>query len=351
MDFRIAINGFGRIGRSVLRAILQRSDTSMLQIAAINEPADPEAIALLTRYDSNHGTLGEAVGLAPDGLRVGEQTIRLLPGVEPQDAPWAEQRIDMVMECSGQPGTRALAEAHRRAGAGRVLYSQPASPEVDMTVIPGFNHERFEADHRILSAGSCTSNCLIPLLDVLGSAFGIRRGAVTTIHSAMNDQPVSDTLSGERLRLNRAALNAVTPVNTELARGIGRLMPELDGRFECLHLRVPTSMVSSMDLTLEVDCDTHIASILECLNEAANGQYRGILGTCADPVSSLDFAHDPRSLIVDLTQLRVIDNQLIKLICWFDNEWGFANRMIDIALQAAGFPPANRPRSRIALVH
>ncbi|MEX0430656.1 type I glyceraldehyde-3-phosphate dehydrogenase [Spiribacter insolitus] len=351
MAFRIAINGFGRIGRSVLRAMQQRQDATGLEIAAINEPADPESIALLTRYDSNHGTLSENVTLIPEGIRVGEQRIKLLPGVDAADAPWAAYDIDVVMDCSGQPGTRALAEAHLSAGAGRVIYSQPASADVDMTVIPGFNHHKLQAEHRILSAGSCTSNCIIPVLDVLGSAFGIRRGTVTTIHSAMNDQPISDTLSGDRLRLNRAALNAVTPVNTALDRGIARLMPEMDGRFECLHLRVPTSMVSALDLTLELDCGARPAEVLGCLNDAANGQYRGILGACPDPVSSLDFAHDPRSVIVDLTQLRVIDNQLIKLVCWFDNEWAFANRMIDIALRTAGFPSLEQRRGPMTAVH
>lgn len=351
MAYRIAINGFGRIGRSVLRAMQQRRDAAGLEIAAINEPADPESIALLTRYDSNHGTLAEQVTLSPDGMRVGNQSITLLPGVEPADAPWSGLGIDMVMDCSGQPGTRALAGAHLSAGAGRLLYSQPASADVDMTVIPGFNHRDLRSGHRILSAGSCTSNCIIPVLDILGSAFGIRRGTVTIIHSAMNDQPVSDTLSGDRLRLNRAALNAVTPVNTALDRGIARLMPALDGRFQSLHLRVPTSMVSTLDLTLEVEGEASAANVLECLNTAVNGQYQGIVGACADPVSSLDFAHDPRSGIVDLTQLRVIDDQLIKLICWFDNEWAFANRMIDIALQTAGLQTMNRHHDSLTVVH
>ena len=351
MAFRIAINGFGRIGRSILRAMQQREDSSMLEIAAVNEPANPEAIALLARYDSNHGTFTGNVELLPGGLRVGEQTIRLLPGVAAADAPWREQQIDLVMDCSGQPGTRALADAHLTAGAGRVLFSQPAASDVDMTVIPGFNHDNLKPDHRILSAGSCTSNCIIPVLDVLGSAFGIRHGTVTTIHSAMNDQPVSDTLDGDQLRLNRAALNAVMPVDTALARGITRLMPDLEGRFECLHLRVPTSMVSAMDLTLEVDSTATAAEVLGCLNNAANGHYLRILGTCPDPVSSLDFAHDPRSVIVDLTQLRVIDNRVIKLLCWFDNEWAFANRMIDIALQTAGFERLNARRGGMTMVH
>ena len=351
MAYRIAINGFGRVGRTVLRAMLQRQDAGALEIVAINEPADAESIALLTRYDSNHGTLAEDVSLMPDGMRIGSRPVRLLPGVKPVDAPWSELRIDMVMDCSGQPGTRALAREHLDAGAGRVLYSQPASADVDMTVIPGFNHRNLRPRHRILSAGSCTSNCIIPVLDTLGTAFGISRGTVTTIHSAMNDQPVSDTLSGDRLRLNRAALNAVTPVNTALDRGIARLMPDLEGRFECLHLRVPTTMVSALDLTLELSGRASAADVLECLNSAAHGRYRDILGVCADPVSSLDFAHDPRSAIVDLTQLRVIDDQLIKLICWFDNEWGFANRMIDIALQTAGQQTGDRHKDRLTLVH
>ena len=351
MAFRIAINGYGRIGRSVLRALHRRSAAAQVEIVAINEPADPESIALLTRYDSNHGTLDERVELTPAGLRVGEKPIALLPGIEPPDTPWAEKRIDLVMDCTGEPGTRARATAHLEAGAGRVLYSQPASADVDLTVIHGFNHRALKPAHRIVAAGSCTSNCIIPVLDVLTKAFGIERGAVTTIHSAMNDQPVSDTLRGDHLRLNRAALNAVTPVNTALERGIARLMPALEGCFECLHLRVPTSMVSAMDLSLEMSRDVTRAEVLACLNDAVNGRYAGILGACADPVSSLDFAHDPRSAIVDLTQLRVVDGRLLKLVCWFDNEWAFAERMIDIALQMAGFEsPGPRPPG-LTLVH
>ncbi len=351
MSLRIAINGYGRIGRSILRLLLERDDTDQLELIAINEPASAEAIALLTRYDSQHGRLPARLQVEENWLSINGSRIRLYPGLAPEELPWARDKIDLVLDCSGQPGSREAATRHLQAGAGKVLYSQPASSDVDITLIPGFNHADLREDHRIISAGSCTTNCLIPVLDCLQSAFGIERGAVTTIHSAMNDQPVSDTLKGDELRLNRGALNAIQPVDTALARGVERLMPTLGPNLECLHLRVPTTAVSAMDISLQAAGPVSAASVADCLYEAARHCYAGILDVCEDPVSSVDFAHDPHSVVVDLTQLRVADNRLIKLLCWFDNEWGFANRMIDIARMLSGSPPATTTHQNRAHLH
>lgn len=332
---RLAIHGYGRIGRSILRALLARDDTRQLTLVAINEPASAEAIALLTRYDSQHGRLHQSLEIGEDWIAIDGQRIQLYPGLPPEQLPWADLGVDLVLDCSGQPGSRHAANQHLQAGAGKLLYSQPASSDVDLTLIPGFNQSALSTEHRILSAGSCTTNCLIPILDCLDSGFGIERGTVTTIHSAMNDQPVSDTLKGDELRLTRGALNAMQPVDTALARGVERLLPTIGRHLECLHLRVPTAAVSAMDISIQCRQDVSISMVAECLFEATQNSYAGIMDICEDPVSSVDFAHDPHSVVVDLTQLRVADQRMIKLLCWFDNEWGFANRMIDIARQIA----------------
>ncbi len=339
MSLRIAINGYGRIGRSILRALLARDDTDQLAVVAINEPASAEAIALLTQYDSQHGRLRIPIEVGEDWIAIDGNRIQLYPGLPADQLPWGDHGIDLVLDCSGQPGSREAATQHLQAGAGKLLYSQPASSDVDLTLIPGFNQMALQPEHRILSAGSCTTNCLIPVLDCLDSAFGIDRGVVTTIHSAMNDQPVSDTLKGDELRLTRAALNAMQPVDTALARGVERLLPTIGKQLECLHLRVPTAAVSAMDISIQTRNNVSVSAVAECLFEAARHCYAGILDVCEDPVSSIDFAHDPHSVVVDLTQLRVADQRMIKLLCWFDNEWGFANRMIDIARLLAGESP------------
>lgn len=340
MGARVAINGYGRIGRSILRALHERNDTGALTLAAINEPADPDAIALLTRYDSTHGRLGRPVTLSADHLHVDNHPIRLLPGLDPAECPWQDLEIDLVLECSGLPADRAAGKAHLAAGANRILFSQPATPDLDITAIHGFNHGEIRPSHRILSAGSCTTNCLLPVLDIIQTAFGLRHGTASTLHAAMNDQPVTDTLNSNSLRLTRAALNGMVPVDTALAKGIARLKPELEGHIACTHLRLPTTAVSAMDITLITEQSITESGVIDALREAAEGPWAGIMGVCEDPVSSVDFAHDPLSGVIDLTQVRVADGQVVKLLCWFDNEWGFANRMVDLALQIAARPLA-----------
>lgn len=340
MAQRIAINGYGRIGQCVLRALVERAAPE-LEVVAINELSDLDTIAYLTRYDTTHGRFPGQVSAAHGRLVINDRPIRVLSESDPSRLPWQALGIDLVLECSGSFRDRATAERHLAAGAGRLLFSQPAESDVDATIVCGINDEQLRAEQRILSAASCTTNCLVPVLTVLDEALGIEHGVTTTIHSAMNDQPVIDAYHQTDLRLTRSAMHSIVPVDTGLARGINRLMPHLAGRFECLHMRVPTINVSAMDLSLCVRRDTSAAQVNALLRHASQERLAGLLGYTEEPMASVDFNHDPRSGIVDATQTRVAGHRLIKLLCWFDNEWGFANRMLDVARRVAAMPPAN----------
>jgi D-erythrose 4-phosphate dehydrogenase len=346
MAQRIAINGYGRIGQCVLRALLERQSNRAgepaLEVVAINELSDLDTIAYLTRYDTTHGRFPGHVATAEGRLIVDGQPIEILTETEPSHLPWGELGIDLVLECSGSFKDRATAERHLDAGAGRLLFSQPAESDVDATIVCGINDDELRSGHRIVSAASCTTNCLVPVLTVLDEALGIEHGVTTTIHSAMNDQPVIDAYHQTDLRLTRSAMHSIVPVDTSLARGINRLMPHLAGRFECLHVRVPTINVSAMDMAICVRRDTLVAEVNALLREACEGPLAGLLGYTEEPMASVDFNHDPRSGIVDATQTRVAGERLIKLLCWFDNEWGFANRMLDVAQRLAALPAVSR---------
>ncbi|QFU00300.1 D-erythrose-4-phosphate dehydrogenase [Halomonas sp. THAF5a] len=345
MALRIAINGYGRIGQCVLRALIEgeaaRHDGPALEVVAINELSDLATIAYLTRYDTTHGRFPGGVEVEGDRLVIDGRPIRVLCEPDPARLPWGELGIDLVLECSGSFKDRATAEAHLAAGAGRLLFSQPAESDVDATIVTGVNDADLTAACRIVSAASCTTNCLVPVLTVLDEALGIEHGVTTTIHSAMNDQPVIDAYHQTDLRLTRSAMHSIVPVDTGLARGINRLMPHLAGRFECLHVRVPTINVSTMDLSISVRRDTSAEAVNALLREASRGRLSGLLGYTEEPVASVDFNHDPRSGIVDATQTRVAGGHLIKLLCWFDNEWGFASRMLDVTRRLARLPPAS----------
>ncbi|QTF92096.1 glyceraldehyde 3-phosphate dehydrogenase NAD-binding domain-containing protein [Halomonas sp. BM-2019] len=355
MAHRIAINGYGRIGQCVLRALFeaqraeqQRAEPQQneqagrpgpaLELVAINELSDLDTIAYLTRYDTTHGRFPGSVEVAGESLVIDGHPIRVLSEPDPARLPWGELGIDLVLECSGSFKDRITAERHLAAGAGRLLFSQPAESDVDATIVTGINDHSLAPSHRIVSAASCTTNCLVPVLTVLDEALGVEHGVTTTIHSAMNDQPVIDAYHHTDLRLTRSAMHSIVPVDTGLARGINRLMPHLAGRFECLHVRVPTINVSAMDLAITVRRDTNAAEVNALLAEASRGRLTGLLGYTEEPVASVDFNHDPRSGIVDATQTRVAGGRLIKLMCWFDNEWGFASRMLDVGRRLAAMP-------------
>ena len=328
---RIAINGYGRIGQSVLRALYSNQQYSNLQIVAINELTDLDTLTYLTRYDTTHGRFPVPVKNDGQHLLVNGDPICTLNEPVAERLPWQELDIDLLLECTGTFTDRASAERHLASGAKRLLFSQPADEGIDATIVHGFNSEDLLPEHRIVSSASCTTNCVVPVLNLLDKKFGVENGVTTTIHSAMNDQPIIDSYHHTDLRLTRSAMQSVVPVETSLPQGIARFLPQLEGRIESLHLRVPTSNVSLMDLSLNVRQATNIEAVNSIFREAAAGPLQGLLGYTEEPHASIDFNTDPRSAILDGTQTRVSAERLVKLMVWFDNEWGYANRMLDVA--------------------
>jgi erythrose-4-phosphate dehydrogenase len=337
---KLAINGYGRIGRSVLRALYERDYRDHLQVVAINELADAVTVAHLTRYDSTHGRFPGEVALETGQLRVNGEAIRLLRQQAIGALPWSELGVDLVMECTGTFTERSLAEQHIAQGAKRVLFSQPARSDVDATIVYGVNHQELQSDHRVVSNASCTTNGIVPVIRALDEAFGIESGTITTIHSAMNDQPVLDAYHHTDLRKTRAAGQSIIPVDTELARGIERILPHMEGRFTAQALRVPTLNVSAMDLTVLVSQQVDEARVNAALAAAAAQGYCGVLGYTNEPLASCDFNHDTRSSIIDASQTRVSGGRLVKVLTWFDNEWAYANRMLDVARHWCGLVDA-----------
>ncbi len=302
-----------------------------MQVVAINELADANTVLHLTRYDSTHGRFPGTLHGNERELLIGEQSIRLLRSAAINGLPWAELGIDMVLECTGAFTDRATAEQHLQQGASKVLFSQPAQADVDATVVYGINEGDLRASHRVVSAGSCTTNGIVPVIQALTDAVGIESGTITTIHSAMNDQPVLDAYHHTDLRKTRAASQSIIPVDTGLARGVERVLPAMKGRFSAQALRVPTLNVSAMDLTIQTRTDTDVATINHALNEAARTRFSGVLGYTEELLASCDFNHDLRSSIIDASQTRVSGARLVKVLTWFDNEWAYANRMLDVA--------------------
>lgn len=328
---RLAINGYGRIGRSVLRALQESPLAAHMQVVAINELADAGTVLHLTRYDSTHGRFpGELQG-DETRLLVAGQAIKLLRSADIGSLPWADLGVDLVLECTGAFTDRATAEQHLIRGAGKVLFSQPAQSDVDATVVFGINEDQLRAEHRVVSAGSCTTNGIVPVIRALADSVGIESGTITTIHSAMNDQPVLDAYHHTDLRKTRAASQSIIPVDTGLARGVERVLPEMKGKFSAQALRVPTLNVSAMDLTVQTSDATSVDEVNRALYEAAQSRFLGVLGYTEEPLASCDFNHDLRSSIIDASQTRVSGSRLVKVLTWFDNEWAYANRMLDVA--------------------
>ena len=340
MSLKVAINGFGRIGRCVLRSIYERNLQNDIEIVAINELADCETISYMLRYDSTHGRFPFDVSVQNDVMTITDgqdiaRDIQILHEADIQDLPWQNLNADVVLECTGQFKNQAELQPHLQQGAKKVLLSQPGESDVDFTLIAGVNQNQLLAEHKVVSVGSCSTNCVLPVMQILDEQFGIESGVSTTIHSAMNDQPVIDAYSSD-LRRTRAAVASIIPVDTALPKGIARIMPHLDGCIESLHLRVPTLNVSAMDLTLQLKKAVTAQKINELLKQHSQNQLKGLIGFSNEPHASVDFNHDARSGIVDATQTRVSGERLLKLLIWFDNEWGFANRMVD-ALQQDAF--------------
>lgn len=325
---KLAINGYGRIGRSVLRALYEGAHKSQLKIVAINEPADLATVAHLTKYDTTHGRFPGSVQLDGEALIVNGDRIAVSHSTELMDLPWREHNVDVVLECFGGYTTPAELSGHLMAGAKKVLLSQPGAADIP-AVVYGINHTRLQGYETIVSAASCTTNCVVPVIKVLDDVFGIEHGIITTIHSAMNDQPVLDAYHHTDLRKTRAAFQSIIPVDTGLAAGISRILPELGARFASHALRVPTINVSAMQLAVSLRKPASVAEVNAALAQAAAGELAGVLGYTDEPLASCDFNHDARSGIVDASQTRVAGN-LINVLTWFDNEWGYANRMLDV---------------------
>tara|TARA_R110001592_G_scaffold314563_3_gene590225 strand:+ start:1989 stop:3089 length:1101 start_codon:yes stop_codon:yes gene_type:complete len=330
MSVNIAINGFGRIGRSVARALYENADNQYLKLVAINELAEPKGIAHLLKYDTTHGRFPFSVELADNQLVIAGDVIQLSHEKSLEDMPWKKHNIDIVLDCTGKFANQHDGNIHLSQGASKVLYSYPGEQDVDATIIYGINHQQLSEKDKIVSNGSCTTNCVVPVIKVIDEAFGVESGSITTIHSSMHDQQVIDAYDPD-LRLSRAASQSIIPVDTKLAAGIERILPKFAGRFEAIAVRVPTINVTAMDLSLTLSTDVDINAINQAIIRAQNNGLQGILGYTEEPLVSVDFNHDPHSCIVDGNQTRVSHKRLVKMLVWCDNEWGFANRMIDTA--------------------
>jgi len=332
MTIRIAINGFGRIGRSIVRALYESNKTHLFSLVSINELASPEGIAHLLKYDSTHGRFPFNVSQKDNKLIINNDEISLTHIENLSSLPWHEQVIDIVLDCTGHYGSQKEGLEHIKQGANKVLFSHPGSQDVDATIIYGINHQTLKLNDRIVSNGSCTTNCVIPVIKVIDDAFGVESGTITTIHSSMHDQQVIDAYHKD-LRRSRAASQSIIPVDTKLATGIERILPKFKGRFEAIAVRVPTLNVTAMDLSLTVNSDASINDINQAI-QSATKEYDllGVLDYTEEPLVSVDFNHDSHSCIVDGNQTRVSHKRLIKMLIWCDNEWGFANRMLDTAM-------------------
>ena len=333
----VGINGLGRIGRLLARRLNERDDARRaLELVMCNEVADVETVVHLLKYDSTHGRFSYPVAFEKGGLRIADRFTHLSHETEPSNVHWGDRGVDVVIDCTGAEFSRASASAHLGRGVGRVLLSQPASVDVDSTIIWGLNHSLLAPNMSVISAGSCTSNALMPVLSVIDRAFGINAGIVTTIHSAMNDQPVIDAYHHTDLRKTRAAFNSVIPVETGLAQGVERFFPHLSDKISARALRVPTLNVSSLDVVLSVDKSTSAHEVNAAISESLD-DFDGVLAVNSEPLASCDFLGAEASSIVDTTQTQVSNGHLIKLMIWFDNEWAFVNRMVDIVLRLSDF--------------
>jgi len=331
MATRIGINGFGRIGRCVLRAGWKNPN---LEFVGINDLTDAATLAHLLKYDSVHGTFNAKVKAADDAIVVGNKKIRVMSVRDPADLPWKKLRADVVFECTGLFREKAKAEAHRKAGAKKVIISAPAKGE-DLTVVMGVNDDKYDPKkHHILSNASCTTNCLAPVAKVLNDTFGVEKGLMTTIHSYTNDQRILD-LPHKDLRRARAAAESMIPTTTGAAKAVGLVLPELQGKLDGMSIRVPTPNVSVVDLVAVLKKEATAEKVNKALKKAASGPMKGILSFCEEPLVSMDFNGNDCSSIVDASLTTVMEGNLVKVISWYDNETGFSNRMIDLTLLIA----------------
>ncbi len=327
MAVKVAINGFGRIGRNVLRAIIESGRTD-IEVVAINDLGPVETNAHLLRYDSVHGRFPAPVSTTESTIDVGRGPIEVTAIRNPADLPWAH--VDIVLECTGIFTSKEACQAHLDNGSSRVLISAPGK-DADKTIVYGVNHQTLTADDIIVSNASCTTNCLAPVAYVLNNAIGLKRGFMTTIHSYTGDQPTLDTMHKDLYRARAAAMSMI-PTSTGAAKAVGLVLPELNGKLDGVAIRVPTPNVSVVDLTFEAERDTTADEINAAIHAAAAGQLNGILGVTDAKLVSMDFNHDPHSSIFATDQTKVMDGNMCRVLSWYDNEWGFSNRMADTAV-------------------
>jgi glyceraldehyde 3-phosphate dehydrogenase len=331
MAVKVGINGYGRIGRNILRALYESKRQGEVQIVAINDLADPQTNAHLTQYDTTHGRFAGKVSVDGDAMLVNGDRIKVVAQRDPAKIPWGEMGAEFVLECTGFFTTKAEAGRHLGGGAKKVVISAPGGKDVDATVVYGVNHNVLKSSHTVISNASCTTNCLAPLAKVLHDGIGIERGLMTTVHAYTNDQRLTDVFH-EDLRRARSATMSMIPTKTGAAAAVGLVLPELNGKLDGFSIRVPTINVSLVDLTFTPKRATTIAEINALLKAAAEGPMRGILAYTDAPLVSVDYNHDAHSSTYDATLTRLIEGQLVKVCAWYDNEWGFSNRMIDTTL-------------------
>lgn len=333
MGIRVGINGFGRIGRNILRAAL-RSTRADLEFVAVNDITDPETLAHLLKYDSVLGNLDEPVAVDAGGLRVGDRRFAVLSERDPAALPWGDLGVDVVVESTGFFTKREDAAKHLASGAKKVIISAPAKGP-DLTVVLGVNEDRYDpAQHHIVSNASCTTNCLAPVVQVLHERFGLRRGWMTTVHSYTNDQKLLD-LPHKDLRRARAAGVSMIPTTTGAAAAVGEVLPELKGKLDGIAMRVPTPNVSVVDLVAQVERATAADDINEAFRVASEARLRGVLQLSTEPLVSIDFKGNPHSSIVDAAYTKVMDGDFVKVLAWYDNEWGYSSRCVDLVTMIA----------------
>lgn len=331
MTVKIAINGYGRIGRNILRALYESNRTDEMQILAINDLGDAETNAHLTRYDSAHGPFPIDVEVDSDALIVGGDRIRVLAERDPTQLPWRELGVDVVLECTGLFASKEKASAHLEAGARKVLISAPAGKTVDATIVFGVNDKKLTAADTVVSNASCTTNCLAPLVKPLHEKIGLLGGIMTTIHAYTNDQVLTDVYHTD-LRRARSATQSLIPTKTGAAAAVGLVLPELAGKLDGFSIRVPTINVSLVDLSFTAARETSVEEIDTILKAASDGELKGVLDYSDGPLVSIDFNHNPASSIYDATLTKVMGGTLVKVCSWYDNEWGFSNRMLDTTI-------------------
>jgi glyceraldehyde 3-phosphate dehydrogenase len=331
MPIKVAINGYGRIGRNIVRALYESGRTNEIQIVAINDLGDSNTNAHLTQYDSVHGKFPFEVNVDGDFIVINGDRIKVFSERDPSKLPWADLGIDVVHECTGFFTSKAKASAHITAGAKKVIISAPGGDDVDGTIVYGVNHNTLKASDTVISNASCTTNCLAPIVKPLNDAIGIVSGLMTTIHSYTNDQVLTDVYHSD-LRRARSATQSMIPTKTGAAAAVGLVLPELAGKLDGFAMRVPTINVSVVDLTFQAARDTSKAEIDEILTAASKGALKGILDINERPLVSIDFNHNPASSIYEEPLTKVLGGRLVKVLSWYDNEWGFSNRMLDTTI-------------------